>query len=512
MSDNSSNSKRIAKNTLLLYIRMVFMMLVSLYTSRVILEALGVEDYGIYNVVGGISSLFCFITASMSQGIQRYITFELGKVNDGNPNIVFSIGIEIQIALSILIMLLVEIVGVWLIYNKLQIPENRLDAAFWVLQSTILLIPISLISSPYNALIIAHERMQAFAYISIFEVSAKLLVCYLLLACSGDRLILYGFLLVGTMFITQSLYYIYCRRNLECSKFHFIKDLSLAREIVSFSGWNMYGALAYVANTQGLNILLNMFFTPIVNAARGIAVQVQSAVNNFVVNFQMAINPQITKSYAAGDLSFMHKLIFRSAKFSFCLLLIISSPVIVEAETIMNIWLKTVPENTVIFIRLVILSSLITTIENPLSYAVQASGKVKKYQLIVSTLRLCILPAAYIVLKMGNPSYSVFITQIVIEAFVLFIRIILVKPLIDLSIKDFIKCVLLKTISVWIISYSVIYLICILTSTITNNCVINIFACLLITITIAYFIGLTKSERKYVNNIISQSIANVLKK
>ena len=320
MATTSANNKRIAKNTLLLYVRTLFVMVVSLYTSRVVLNTLGVSDYGIYNVVGGVVTMFGFINSSMTSATQRYITFALGKGDMTQLQKVFCTALQIHVFISVLIIVLGETVGLWFMYTQMQIPESRMDAAFWVLQCSIISTAIMIISVPYNADIIAHEKMSAFAYISILEVVLKLAVVFLLLVFSYDKLILYAFLILMVQLLIRFCYSYYCNRHFEESKYHHVWDKTLFKEMTGFAGWSMFGNLSGVLFGQGLNMLLNVFFGPVVNAARAVSVQVQGAIQQFVGNFQMALNPQITKTYATGKMDDMHKLMYRSARFSFYLL------------------------------------------------------------------------------------------------------------------------------------------------------------------------------------------------
>lgn len=497
-----TGNKRIAKNTLLLYVRMLFTMCISLYTSRVVLDTLGIEDYGIYNVVGGIVTLFSFITASMTQSIQRFITFELGKGENGNPQKMFSMGIQLQVIFSVIIVLLLEIIGLWMLYNKLQIPPNRLNAAFWVLQCSAVTVPISLLSSPYNALIIAHEKMQAFAYISIVEVVLKLLIVYALLISDVDKLILYGALNVLVVICTRVCYTTYCSKNIQESRYIPVRDWDAMKKMLFFAGWNSYDALSYVGYTQGLNILLNLFFNPAVNAARSVAVQVQANIYSFVANFQTAINPQITKTYAEGELAQMHSLIYRSAKFSFLLLFMLSFPVITEAHTVLGLWLKTVPEYTVAFVRIIIITSWITTIENPITVAVKSTGYVKKYFFVVDTIRLFIVPIAYILLRCGLPAYSVFVVHFTIEFFVLGIRLMMVSPLIQLSIKDFLYKVAYKVFFVVILSAAIILSLQSLVGQDIFRLLLICLAALLTVPALSYCIAFDGGERSFAQQII----------
>ena len=321
--NNSSNNKRIAKNTALLYFRMLFLMFVGLFTSRVNLQSLGVDNFGIYNVVGGVVAMFSILTGALSVAISRDITFELGKGNKERLNKVFSSAVTIQIFMSIIIVIIAEIAGVWFLNNKMVIPEDRLYAANWVLQFSIVSFVLTLISVPYNACIIAHEKMSAFAYITIYEAIMKLVVAYTVFITPFDKLITYAALLLFIAFTMRLIYGVYCAKHFEECHYHFIFDKKMLKQMGGFAGWTMIGNLAYVGYSQGLNILLNVFFGPSVNAARGVAMQVNEKVSSFCTNFQMALNPQITKSYAANDLKRMHSLIFASSKYSFFFTIVI---------------------------------------------------------------------------------------------------------------------------------------------------------------------------------------------
>ena len=436
-TQTSDNNKRIAKNTLLLYFRMLLMMAVSLFTSRVVLNTLGVEDFGIYSVVGGVVGMFVFINNSMSSATQRYITFALGKGDKNRLQTVFSTTLQIHSLIAIIIVLLGETVGLWFLYNKMQIPADRMDAALWVMQCSIVSMVVMIVSVPYNADVIAHEKMSAFAYISILEVVLKLAIVYLLLVFSYDKLILYAILILMIQILIRFCYSIYCNKHFEETRYKHVWDKKLFKEMTGFAGWSLFGNMAGVLFGQGLNMLLNVFFGPVVNAARAVAVQVQGAIQQFVGNFQTALNPQITKTYAAGELNEMHRLMFRSARFSFYLLFFLSLPVLYETDFILTIWLKIVPENAVAFLRIMICTSLIYTIANPLIIANQATGRVMKYQAVCGTILLLILPISYLCLKMGCPAYSVFIVHFLIESVTQVARMILLRPLIGLRIRDY---------------------------------------------------------------------------
>ena len=479
------------------------MMAISLYTSRVVLNTLGVEDYGIYNVVGGVVAMFGFINSSMSSATQRYITFALGKGDFGNLQKVFSTALQIHVLISVLIIILGETVGLWFMYEKMQIPAERMDAAFWVLQCSIISTVIMILSVPYNADIIAHEKMSAFAYISIIEAILKLVIVYMLLISPFDKLIFYAFLILIVQLLIRFCYSLYCNKHFKESKYQRTWDKHLFKEMTGFAGWSMFGNLSAVLFGQGLNMLLNVFFGPIVNAARAVAVQVQNAIQQFVGNFQMALNPQITKTYAKGELNEMHKLMFRSARFSFFLLFLLSLPVLFETKFILTIWLKTVPENTVIFLRIMICISLIFTLSNPLMIANQATGKVKKYQIICGSIQIMILPISYVFLKLDFPAYSVFIVHFITELITQCVRMILLKPLIGLRVKDYLYNVYSRVILVVMISIIIpltIYLN-------MDNTVIRFFLVCMVSILsvsiVAYSLGLSKKEQEFVKSKIA---------
>ena len=512
MATTSANNKRIAKNTLLLYVRTLFVMVVSLYTSRVVLNTLGVSDYGIYNVVGGVVTMFGFINSSMTSATQRYITFALGKGDMTQLQKVFCTALQIHVFISVLIIVLGETVGLWFMYTQMQIPESRMDAAFWVLQCSIISTAIMIISVPYNADIIAHEKMSAFAYISILEVVLKLAVVFLLLVFSYDKLILYAFLILMVQLLIRFCYSYYCNRHFEESKYHHVWEKTLFKEMTGFAGWSMFGNLSGVLFGQGLNMLLNVFFGPVVNAARAVSVQVQGAIQQFVGNFQMALNPQITKTYATGKMDDMHKLMYRSARFSFYLLFFLSLPVLFETEFILTVWLKNVPENATIFLRIMICISLIYTLSNPLMVANQATGKVKRYQAICGSILLMILPVSYVCLKLGCPAYSVFIVHFVMEFIAQLARMIILRPLIGIQVSDYIKNIYIKVLSVTGLSVVVPFIIYLnMTDSVLRFFTVCI-TCILSVGTVAYTVGLSSNERCFVKTKIIGFYNRVLHK
>lgn len=512
MENVSANNKRIAKNTLLLYIRMLFMMAISLYTSRVVLNTLGVEDYGIYNVVGGVVAMFGFINSSMSSATQRYITFALGKGNFENLQKVFSTALQIHVLIAAFIVVLGETIGLWFMYEKMQIPTNRIDVAFWVLQCSILSTVVMIVSVPYNADIIAHEKMSAFAYISVLEAVLKLAIVFILMLGYFDKLMLYALLLLTVQILIRFCYSIYCNKHFMETKYKHVWDKSLFKEMTGFAGWSLFGNLSSVLFGQGLNMLLNVFFGPVVNAARAIAVQVQNTIQQFVGNFQMALNPQITKTYAKGEIEEMHKLMFRSARFSFYLLFLLSLPVLLETNFILTVWLKTVPENTVIFLKIMICTSLIYSLANPLIIANQATGKVKKYQSVCGSILLLILPISYIFLKLGFPAYSVFIVHLIMEAITQFARMIILRSLIGIRIKEYLKYIYIPVFFVVLLSIIVPLTIYFNMDASALRFLVIGLSCVIFVLSAVYAVGLSKSERAFVNSKVVRIYNKTIKR
>ena len=497
MSDTSSANKRIAKNTLVLYVRMLFTMGISLFTSRVILQTLGVEDYGISSVVGGVISMFTFINAAMVSSTQRYLNFELVRGDANQLRSVFSTSLQIHALIALAIIVLSETVGLWFLNEKLVIPEARMTAAMWVYQCSILSCAVSIMSTPYNAVIVAHEKMSAFAYISILDVSLKLLVVYLLVVLPFDKLIILAILNLLVQLFIRYIYTLYCHRHFPESYFQFWFNKTLFKEMFGFAGWSFWGNLAAILYTQGLNMMLNIFFGPIVNAARGIAVQVQSAVQQFVGGFQTALNPQITKNYASNNLPQMHSLMFRSARFSFLLLFFLSLPVLMETNFILTLWLKTVPDDAVVFTQIMICISLIYTTANPCIIANQATGKVKIYQMVVGGILLLILPISYVVLKLGAPAYSVFIVHFCIESLAQFSRMYMLRKLIHLPLWQYMKNIYIPIVSTVVIAIILPLVVRIQVAEGWLRFLAVGFTCVLSVGASSYFIGFTKQERVF---------------
>lgn len=510
--EQNSNNKRIAKNTIVLYLRMIFILCVGLFTSRVVLNTLGVEDYGLYNVVGGFVTIFAFLNGAMSTATQRFITFELAKGNLERQRITFSTAIIIHFALATIILVLAETIGLWMLYEKLVIPEERLTAAMWVYQLSIASCFLSIVSLPYNAMIIAYEKMSAFAFISIMDVVLKLVIVYFLTITPFDRLIFYAVLLFGVQLLDRIIYGYYCSKNFEEARFVFAFDKSIFKEMGNIAGWSLFGNLAGVGYTQGLNLLLNMFFGPAVNAARGVAVTVQGIISGFVSNFQMALNPQITKSYAINDLRRMHTLIYASSKFSYFLLFIIVLPVFVEATPILTIWLKIVPDHTVWFLRLTLCIMLVEALANPLMVSSQATGKVKKYQSIVGGTLLLIVPAAYCALRLGCNPETIFVIHLIFALIAQLFRLCIMAPLIQMSLYEYFMKVVLRVILVSCTTSILTYVIYKILPNTLLYCMLIIGLSILINVGAVISLGLSDSERTTVYAKLKTIIQSKIKR
>ena len=506
MSANTNNSKRIAKNTIFLYIRMLFSMVVALYTSRVVLNALGVEDYGLYGVVGGIVVFFNVISGSLNAAISRFITFELGKEEQERLNKVFCTAVNIQLLMSVLFVVLAEIVGVWFLNNHLNVPEGRLSAAHWVLQSSIISFAVGLLSVPYNSTIIAHERMDAYAYISILSTFLNLGVALVIDYIIFDKLIFYALAILGINVIMQFIYAFYCRTHFPETRWRLVKDKVLLKEMTSFAGWNFLGASSGVLMGQGVNMLMNVFFGVAVNAARGIAGQVDNAINMLVNNFTVALNPQITKSYASGDLKYMHDLVCKGAKYSFFIMLLPSLPILLETETILQVWLKQVPEMTVVFLRLTILISLNSVLSQTLIASMLANGHIKKYQIVVGGLNMLIFPLSYVAFKLGLPSYASYVIQFFIFFIELIARLVLLKEMVSLSISKYLNQVLLRITYVSVLSIPIPIFFCLFMPSGIIRLLISILLCLICTAISIYYFGLEDLEQKWIKKAINKYI------
>lgn len=508
-SESQSNNKRIAKNTLLLYVRMLFTMFVGLFTSRVILKSLGVEDYGIYNVVGGIVAMFAIMSNSLSAAISRFLTYELGRGNAENLKKIFASAVTIQILLALVILVVAETIGLWFLNTQMVIPADRMSAANWVYQFSFITFATSIISIPYNASIISHERMSAFAYISIVEVLGKLAVAYGVFVSPIDKLVFYGAAMMSIALLLRFIYGWYCKKHFEECTFHFIFDKELLKKMFAFAGWNFIGASSSVLRTHGGNILINLFFGPSVNAARGIATQVYMAIHGFVSNFQTAIKPQVTKNYASENYDRMMTLIFQGSKFSFYIMLFLSLPVMITAPYLMHLWLGVVPEHCVIFVRLALIYALSETMSGLLVTAMLATGNIRNYQLVVGGIQLMNIPVAYVCLKKGAPPETIYLVAISLSICCEIARLFMLRNMIHLKVFEFLKQVYFKVLFVAAIAAVIPVLIHLSIEYDLKKFVSISFISLLCTSCSIYWVGMNSSERNMLKSQIKKVVTKV---
>lgn len=452
MSNQESNSKRIAKNTLLLYFRMILIMVVSLYTSRIILNELGVEDFGIYNLVAGVVILFSFLSNAMITATQRYLSIAIGKKDEKYIQAVFSTSLLSHFFLIFFIFLAAETIGLWLINAKLEIPADRMSATNFVYQLAILTTCVNIIRIPYNASIIANERMSFFAYVSIVETFLKLAVVWALAITPGDKLVIYSFLLLLVAIVIAIAYWYYCQRFLLANKFYLKTNKKLFVELTSFSVWNLFGGLADIGYKQGTNIILNLFWGVSINAVLGITNQIRNALVPFIGNLQLAVNPQMVKSYALGDYEYFKILVYRISKYSYFLMLIIVFPIIFNIDLILELWLKNPPEHTAIFAILTSVYCLVDSLTGPLWAAMQAGGKIKRFQIVTGICLLLNLPVSYLFLMYGYAPSVVLIIQIVITGFTVGVRVLFVKYYLQFSIRNYVREVIFPIVFVTALS------------------------------------------------------------
>lgn len=503
--DISQNNKRIAKNTLALYFRTFITMVVGLYTSRVMLQALGVDDYGVNNVVGGIVVMSSLITSTMSQAISRYITFTLGQGNFERLKAMFSTSVNAQIVMSVLAVLVLELFGLWFLNSQANIPEGRMMAAYWVFQCSLISLVISLISSPYNALLVAHEHMSIYAYTSIAEVALKLGIVFLIIAYDGDRLILLSVLTVFVGLIMRVFYGWYCGRHFEEAHYNpQIFDKGLLKELTVFSGWNLLNNGAWVFATQGVNMLVNVFFGVAYNAARGIAQTVNSAVQSFVGNFTMAFSPQITKSYAVGEKEYAIHLANRGTKFSWLMMYIFIVPVCCETETLLRLWLGQVPEWSVLFLRFAMFESLAVISGQNLFRLVQADGKVKKYTIHAAIISGMIFPVSWLLYYLGAPVWTAYMVFILDFFLLNIVRIYDLKKLMLFSIRIFIKEVLVPCLLVSVFSFVIPLIVCYYMDPGILRFCVSVPIAIFWTCFCCILLGLTRNERLFLGNKAKQ--------
>lgn len=502
MSTPTENNKRIVKNTLLLYVRMFFILGISLFTSRIVLRTLGIEDFGINNVVGGVVTMMGVVNSAMSVATQRYLTFNLGKADLESLHKTFNVSLTIYIWISFIFFVLAEVVGLWFVNTQLNIPQERMVAANWIFQFSVFSMISTFLLTPYYSTVIAHEHMDFYAYVSIAEALAKLVVVYCLLVMPFDRLITYGALYFCISLSVFALFRYYCIRHFKECHFAFYRDRRMYKEIISYSGWSLFGALAGIAREQGLNILLNIFFSPVVNAARGIASQVNAAASMFFSNFSTATRPQITKYYAQEDYDNMTLLIFRSSKFSFFLLWLVALPILLETPAIIKLWLGQVPDYVVPFTRIIIIITAVDSLSGSIMTLCHATGKIRLYQFTVGIINILVVPISYYILHLGYAPVSVFLVSLVMTVIALIVRLYIAKLLVPaFPLTSFLVRVVMVSLVVGILSACiplVIFYHCEQNAlTAFSVCILSAFS----TALVIYVIGINRVEREYLQAV-----------
>lgn len=496
------SNKRITKNTIILYFRTILLMLITLYTSRVTLQVLGEVDFGIYNIVGGVIVLFAFINSAMSASTQRFLNFELGRRDEARLSKVFNLSLSIHFVIAVIVVILGEIIGFWFLNNKINIPDGRMSAARIVYQISLASCAINILRVPFNACIIAYEKMSFYGIISLAEGVLKLLVVFMLLNFGRDKLIFYSILMLGVSIFMTIIYVLYCNRKFIITHFRFVWDKMLARQLLSFSTWSLLGSASIVAINQGVGVIFNIFVGVVVNAVIGIANQVNAALYSFVSNFQTAFIPQIVKTYAGGYKKEFYLMLNNTARYSFLLLFVVSYPIFVECDLILNIWLVEVPDLTVQFTRLIILSNLFDALSGPLWSAVQATGKIRNYQITVSLLFLSSLPLSYVGLKLGISVTQVFAVKVLISAIVLFYRLIYLRNNLGLSLRLFLRDVIFKAVLILAFSSLIVLVI----NGLSNYNYVNLVLYFIVAVLLVLFFGLNKNERNRLSGFVSQHL------
>ncbi len=488
---------------------MFLVMGVTLYTSRVVLEQLGVSDYGIYSIVGGIVAVVGFFRSAMASATRRYLAFDIGKNDFEKLTKTFSATLTIHFCIAILFLLLTETVGLWYINNKMNYPEDRVYAVNIVYQFSILTFLLNIIQTPYDALITARERMNVYAFISLFEVALKLLAVYLLIHFGSDKLIVFSILTFITTLIIRLCYQLYCRINFKESKYKFEYDKKYYKELIIYSGWNLFGNVAVVARGQGNNLVLNLFYGTIVNAAYGITQQLQAAIQMFVSNLQLAFNPQIIKSFASGEKKESLNLAVQGAKFSFFLVLLLITPILYNTQFVLQIWLKNVPDYVVQFVQMTLISVLIDSISGTLMTLIQANGKIKLYQIVVGTLTFLTMPLSYCFLMLGYEPSIVFKIIIIISLLSLIVRLAFLKKMVQFDVRLFILNVI---IPISLVVISLIASVYVLTIYFPKDGryieIFNIILILFITLILGFVIGLNRQEKSDLIKLFNKKIRN----
>lgn len=492
---NQKNTKKIAKNTIFLYIRMLLIMAVQFFTIRITLQALGVEDYGIYNVVGGVTNVFTFLTHTMITASQRFFSYDLGKNDIVGLRKSFDSILMMFFVLGLAIVILLQIFGSWFIESKLSISAARMDAALVVFLITNIMLFVNIMSLPFNSLIIAHEDMNVFAYISIVDAVLKLVIVYILVSVSYDKLILYSLLMLAASAVGPILYLWYCQKNYEECDRHLQLDKNIVKRVVPFMSWNLLGGVSWMLCTQGMSILVNIFFGPVINAAKAISDKINSSVTSFSNNFTMATQPQIIKTYANGQMNEMHQLIFFSSNISLFLMYVLAIPIIFNTKALLNLWLIDVPTSTIEMTQLVLIFAHIGALENPINQAIRATGNIKAYQWKLSIVTLCVIPVAYVFFKLGADAYYSYIALILVYSAALLYRLVFLKKQIGIAYQQYFKNVIARQLK----CLPVILIVCYAFSLLSTDTLINTLLMLaveaILSATTIFLLGLSKEEK-----------------
>ena len=511
MTSPSENNKRIAKNTALLYVRMAVTLLVQLYTSRVVLQVLGVTDFGIYNAVGGVVAMLAFINSSMSLAVQRYLSYDLGRGDMASLNRTFNLSLLIHGLIAVVVALLAETAGYYFLTHYMNFPAARYEAACWVFHFSVLTCCVRFFQVPYTALVISFERMGIFAYLSIGEAVLGLAIVYLLQVGTLDKLELYAVLVSGVTLLITAMYAVYSLLKIREIKLRPTWDGPLFRRLLGFASWSALGELAWAATGQGVNVVLNLFFGPVVNASRGIAYQVLGAVSRFTQSFQMAVNPQIIKRYAAGNVRGMEALVFRSTCFSYYLLLLLTLPLFLRMEYVLELWLGQVPPHLTAFCRLTLLGAMTDILSNLQATVAKAYGRIRNYQLVVAGVLMLNLPLSYAALKLGAPAESVFLVYIAVSVSLFFVRLWLIRRMVGLRVRDYLRGVLLPVLRVSVVVLPLpLVAHSLLAETLPGLVGVVAVSCLSVALAV-YAAGLTATERQTVRARSSILIRKIMK-
>lgn len=503
------SNKTIAKNTIYLYARMLLVMVVSLYTSRVVLQTLGVDDFGLYNVVGGLVTTLSFLTGSISSGTSRFFAYYIGKGDKTELNTYYKISVTCFILLSGIILIIAETVGLWFLNTQMNIAADRMTAANWVYQCSILSFILSMFTVPHQSMIVSRENMTVYAYVGIVEVIAKLLIVYCLLIGDIDKLILYSILNCLITLLLLLFYVFYSHKKYEECRYHFYFNWQKIKGFLSYSTWIIFGALSHIFKDQAINILLNIYFGVAINAARGVAYQINRAVAQFVNNFYMAVRPQITKRYAAGEIQSMFTLVFASSRLCYYLVFVLSVPLLIQMPLVLQLWLHDVPDHTVLFARLVLIHALIESLAYPLDTSITATGNIKRFQLLTGGILLFNLPFSYIVIKMGAPAEATMCVMIVLAILAHAVRMYCAKVQNGISLREYSFDVLLKILLVTVVSIPILYLLYI-SFNFDNLLGFIVFSILSVCVSLLsmYVLGINSNERTMLHQYVKSKVIN----